>query len=115
VSLADEFERDMRDGVRRCREFGYNPTYWQKMMGEHGAVGAAKLLLRGSRASDGFTRLWEERHLDLSVEFFILVPKYADLFTAEERAEARRRLELYEFDVDGALAELSPNKWCTRG
>lgn len=104
MSLADDFERDMRDGVRRCREFGYNPTYWQRMVSEHGASNAAKRLLRGSRASDGFTRLWEMGRLDLSVEFFILLPKYADLFTPDERAEARRRLELYEFDVDSALS-----------
>jgi hypothetical protein len=109
VSLADDFERDMRDGARRCREFGYNPTYWQKMVSQHGAVDAAKRLLKGSRASDGFTRLWEEGRLDLSVEFFILLPKYADLFTSEERAEARRRLELYEFEIDSALAAFPTN------
>jgi hypothetical protein len=90
MSLADDFERDMRDGVRRCREFGYNPTYWQRMISEDGAINAAKRLLKGSRASDGFTRLWEEGRLDLSVEFFILLPKYADLFTPGERNEARR-------------------------
>ena len=105
MNLADNFELDMREGARRCREFGYNPTYWQQMVAEHGAVGAAKRLLKGTRASDGFTRLWEEGRLDLSVEFFILLPEYADLFTPEERAEARRRLELYEFDIDSALAD----------
>ena len=105
MSLAEDFERDMRDGVRRCREFGYNPTYWQRMVSDHGAINAAKRLLTGSRASDGFTRLWELGRLDLSVESVILLPKYADLFTPDERAEARRRLELYEFDVDSALRE----------
>ncbi len=109
MSLADDFERDMRDGARRCREFGYNPTYWQKMVSQHGAVDAARRLLNGSRASDGFTRLWEESRLDLSVEFAILQPKYTDLFTREERTEARRRLELYEFDVDSALAASAIN------
>jgi predicted ATP-grasp superfamily ATP-dependent carboligase len=104
MSLVEDFERDMRDGARRCREFGYNPTYWEKMVSDQGAVGAAKQLLKGSRASDGFTRLWEEGRLDLSVEFYILLPKYADLFAREERVEARRRLELHEFDVDRAIA-----------
>jgi hypothetical protein len=53
VSLADDFERDMRDGARRCREFGYNPTYWQKMVSQHGAC------LRGAEpqtASRGYGR-----------------------------------------------------------
>jgi len=107
MDLAAEFDQDMRNGARRCKEFGYNPTYWLRMVADHGGVGAAKLLLKGSRASDGFTRLWEEGRLDLSVEFYILVPKYSDLFTSDERAEARRRLELYEFDVDHHVAEWS--------
>lgn len=107
MDLAQEFEHDMREGVRKCREFGYVPTLWIRMMSEHGAVGAAKHLLHGTRASDGFTRLWEEGRLDLSVEFVVLWPKYADLFTGAERAEARRRLEMYEFDVDRALASHS--------
>jgi hypothetical protein len=38
-------------------------------------------------------------------EFFVLLPEYVSLFSQEERAEARRRLELYEFDVDHHLAE----------
>ena len=46
MSLVEDFERDMRDGARRCREFGYNPTYWEKMVSDQGAVGAAKQLLK---------------------------------------------------------------------
>jgi len=95
----------MLEGARRCQEFGYNPAYWLRMISEYGGVGAAKRLLRGSRASDGFTRLWEEGRLDLSVELYMLLPKYRELFTDDERAEARRRLELYEFDVDRGLAD----------
>lgn len=100
----EAFHRRMLQAADQCkREFGYNPTYWVRMIAEHGAVEAAKRLLRGARASDGFTRLWEEGRLDLSVEFCVLLPEYALLFTDDECAEARRRLELYEFDVDEAL------------
>jgi hypothetical protein len=74
------------------------------MVADHGAVEASHRLLTGVRASDGFTRLWEEGRLDLSVEFSVLLPKYHDLFTGDERTEARRRLDQYEFDVDGQLA-----------
>jgi hypothetical protein len=49
-------------------------------------------------ASGGFTRLWEERRLDLSVEYFVLSPKYAPQFSGAEREEARRRLRDYKFD-----------------
>ena len=104
MDVAAEFERYMWDCIRRCKEFGYNAGYWKRMVVDHGAVEASHRLLTGTRASDGFTRLWEEGRLDLSVEFSVLLPKYHDLFTDDERAEARRRLEQYEFDVDGHLA-----------
>jgi len=107
MDLAGQFEQETREAIRRCREFGYNPAYWMRMVADYGAVGAARRLLAGTRASDGFTRLWEEGSLDLSVEFGILLPKYRELFSEDERAEARRRLELYDFDVDAHLAEPS--------
>jgi hypothetical protein len=108
VTLEHEIQTDVMEGVRRCKAFGYNPAYFLRMVAEHGAVGAAKLLLEGDWASDGFTRLWVEGHLDLSVEFLVLHPKYESLFTADERAEARRRLVMYGFDVDRHFAAHSP-------
>jgi hypothetical protein len=106
AALAAAFQQDMLDAAEQCvRELGYRPGYWLRMISDHGAVDATKRLLRGPRASDGFTRLWEEGRLDLSAEFFVLLPRYEPLFTQEERAEARRRLELYDFDVDRYLAE----------
>ena len=70
---ADTFRRATLEVVERCRqEFAYNPTYWLRMIHENGTVQAAKRLLRGPRASDGSTRLWEEGRLELSVEFLVL-------------------------------------------
>ena len=34
---------------------GYNPTRFNQMVAEHGGVEAARQLLRGRDASDGFT------------------------------------------------------------
>lgn len=98
-ALALDFERDMIAGAKQCKEFGYNPTYWLRMVGDHRGVGAAKRLLAGRSASDGFTRLWEEGRLDLSVEYFVLLPKYAPLFEPHEREQARLRLEAYGFNT----------------
>jgi hypothetical protein len=106
-SLERDFHQAMLDGIRRCkREISYNPTYWSRMVGELGGVEAARALLRGAAASDGFTRLWEAGRLDLSVEFWMLLPKYESIFCAAERAEARRRLEAYGFDVDTRLRKV---------
>src|SRR2546426_2865655 len=100
MSAEEAFRLAMLAGAKRCKQdFGYNPTYWLRMVHDYGAVDAAKRLLQSPRASDGFTRLWEEGRLDLSVEFFVLLPKYEPLFSPDERAEAKRRLELYDFDV----------------
>jgi hypothetical protein len=105
-ALELEFHRDMLDGIRRCQdEISYNPTYWCRMVAEHGGVNAARLLLQGPPSSDGFIRLWKERRLDLSVEFWVLLPKYHSIFTEAERVEARRRLEAHRFDVDAHLTK----------
>jgi hypothetical protein len=48
--------------------------------------------------SEGFLRLVQARRLDLSVEYFVLKPRYAQLFTPEERKIARNRLATYGFD-----------------
>jgi hypothetical protein len=107
-ALELEFHQDMVDGIRRCQqEISYNPTYWCRMVAEHGGVGAARLLLQGPPCSDGFIRLWKARRLDLSVEFSVLLPKYHSIFSAAERDEARRRLEAHRFDVDTHLRQIT--------
>ena len=107
TALAATFEREMVAGIKRCKEFGYNPSFWLRMVMDHRGVGAAKRLLAGPATSEGFARLWEEGRLDLSVEWFVLQPRFAPLFDAAERDEARRRLLAHGFDVDGALDRLS--------
>ena len=106
-ALALQFHQDMLDLIRRCKqEISYNPTYWSRMVAEQGGVGAARTLLQGPPSSDGFIRLWKEHRLDLSVEFSVLLPKYHSIFSAAERAEARRRLEAHRFDVDAQLSKI---------
>jgi hypothetical protein len=85
------------------REVGYNPTRFAQMVGELGGLEAARHLLRGRDASDGFTTLWEHGRLDISVEAVVLLPSYHELFTAEQLETARRRLTEHRFDVDSWL------------
>lgn len=99
-----QFHQDMLDVTHRCnQEISYNPTHWSRMVAEQGGVAAARALLQGPPASDGFARLWAEGRLDLSVEFGCSLPKYESIFSGAERAEARRRLEAIGFDVDVQL------------
>jgi hypothetical protein len=51
--------------------------------------------------------------LDRSVEFTVLLPWFARLFTVDELDEARSRLVLHDFPVDERLARaaLDPPSW----
>lgn len=105
-----ELHREMVLGADRLkREIGYNPTRFNQMVAEHGGPGAARQLLRGRDASDGFTVLWEANRLEMSVEACVLLPWYRELFTGDELATARRRLVEHRFDVDAFLRERSAN------
>lgn len=105
AELARAFTEEMYEGYRYlARTINYRAKQFLEMVTMHGGVGAAQRLLQGSDASDGFTRLWEQRQLGRSVEASVLCSKYDGLFNEGERAVARRRLEAYGFDVDGFLA-----------
>lgn len=100
-----EFHREMIDGARRLkREIGYNPTRFNQMVDEYGGPEAARQLLTGRDASDGFTTLWEAGRLEMSIEAASLLPWYEPLFTDQQRAVATRRLVEHRFDVPNFLA-----------
>lgn len=95
-----EFHKEMVEGAQRLkRDIGYNPTRFNQMVGEHGGPEAARQLLAGRDASDGFTTLWEAGRLEMSVEAAALLPWYEPLFSEEQRAVAKRRLVEHRFDV----------------
>lgn len=86
-----------RAGRRAKTEAGYNATLFLRMLSEHGPIETARRLITATQPSDGFTRLWERKRLDLTVEAQVLRPEFETLFTTEERDACRRRLELYGF------------------
>ncbi|MBK8246846.1 MAG: hypothetical protein IPK85_05540 [Gemmatimonadetes bacterium] len=79
-------------------EAGYNASRFLSMVTEHGGVQTARVLLRASAVSEGYTALWERQRLDLTVEAVILEDQWHPLFTQTERDTAIRRLTEYEFD-----------------
>lgn len=82
----------MLNGYHALSKLGYRPTYFLRMVQELGGVEAARRLLANASVSEGFTRLWEIRRLDLTVEAFALKPEYQALFSDSERCCARQRL-----------------------
>gem|GEM_PF-1255156 len=102
--MTSTLEREFQEAMvaiceRATWECGYNPRDFRRMIFDHGGLGAARILLRTNRVSDGFVRLWELKRLDLTVEAHVLSPRFAALFTEEERRTARRRLQDYGYPV----------------
>jgi hypothetical protein len=111
-----QFHRDIMLGAERLkREISYYATRFMKMVGELGGAEAARQLLRGRDASDGFTILWELGRLEMSVEAFALLPWYRELFTEVQQETAARRLREHRFDVERFLraSTQSPPAWVT--
>ncbi|GAA1855826.1 DUF262 domain-containing protein [Actinomadura bangladeshensis] len=91
--LAAEFHSAMLLLYTRTKtEADYNASAFLSMVTEHGGVGAAKSLLASPHISDGFAALHERGRLDLSVEAQAADPRFAALFTEEERDRAAHRL-----------------------
>ena len=92
MDVQGRFDQEMLRIYQEAAKFGYRPTRFLEMVNTSGGVATAQQLLRKG-PSDGFTRLWAEGRLDLSVEAMVLQERWAPLFTAEDLETARARLE----------------------
>lgn len=91
--LEAAFHQEMLTTYEESVKAGYRPMRFRQMVNESGGLAVAHRLLAKDAVSDGFTDLWQRNRLDLSVEAISLKPVYASLFSDEERARARQRLE----------------------
>ena len=100
TALEKRFEQDMLDIYTTAKkECGYNASRFLQMVGTKGGLAVAKQLISKPGGTDGFATLWEHGRLDLSVEAHVLKAEYAELFTDEERALCRERLEQFGYMV----------------
>ena len=97
-SLEAEFHRAMLNIYDDAAELGYRPTYFLRMVREHGGVEAARRLLRTHEVQDGLTTLWELGRLDISMEALVVQERWQPLFSDAERQAARDRLKEYGYD-----------------
>jgi hypothetical protein len=93
------FERVMRDIFTQATKIGYKPTEFLHMIDRDGPLPTAKRLILSSAPSSGFTRLWELKRLDLTVEALALRKPWRRLFTADELERARQRLKKFEYNA----------------
>ena len=98
MDLENQFHEEMLRIYQEATRFEYYARYFLRMVNERGGLAAARQLLGGAEPSSGFTKLWEEGRLDLSVEALVLREPWSALFTDVELAEARRRLEDLGYD-----------------
>ncbi|NOY00428.1 MAG: hypothetical protein GXP30_11940, partial [Verrucomicrobia bacterium] len=72
-------------------------TRFINMVNANGGLQTAKKLLAANGYSEGLTRLWEEKRLDISMEATVLTEPWCKLFTERELAVARTKLEQLGF------------------
>jgi len=82
---------------RECR---YNATRFLQMLRNRGGAEAARRLLHKKGRSFGLERLSECRALQLTVEYHVLKPEFAALFSRSELSIARERLIAKGMRVD---------------
>lgn len=93
AKLAAAFhDRMLRICDEALAECGYNPSRFRNMVLDRGGLETAQQLLRTSAQSEGLTRLWMEKRLDISMEATVLQEPWRALFSPEERKTARERL-----------------------
>ncbi|HNX13844.1 MAG TPA: hypothetical protein PK854_12540 [Oscillospiraceae bacterium] len=95
--LEKRFHHDMEQICAEARKLKYTPAYFAAMLNTHGGVMTAKKLIHTADPSYGFTKLFELKRLDLSVEAHVIKPEYEPLFTDEEREICRSRLLEYGY------------------
>lgn len=84
--------------------FGVRPVRWLQMEAEHGTLGACREILKAHPDHwwmPVLTQLWESGRLRWSAEAISLSPECERLFTAEERAVARARLDAFNCKSNG--------------
>ena len=81
-----------------ARDIGYTPSIFFRMLHEKGALQTARQLINASRPSDGYTRLWDLKRLDLSVEAVVHDnAEWHELFTQDELQGCEKRLADYGY------------------
>jgi hypothetical protein len=97
--LEAEFDERMVGIYQRAlSELGYNASRFLQMLYEHRGLRTAQILLHSATVSEGYTRLWELRRLDLTVEAVIHDnPRWHSLFTPGELAICQQRLSDYGY------------------
>ena len=96
--LKQELRNRYIDTYNACKKFRYTPrAFLDMVVSDEDIVDVTRRLIHKDGGTSGFTTLFENGRLDLSVERIILKPKYRMLFAAEDLATAYERLKEYQY------------------
>ena len=96
------FHERMQQIYRQAKtECDYTATRFLQMVNAEGGIQAAKKLLSAGGYSEGLTRLWEKKRLDISMEATILQKPWCVLLTDDELSIARKKLEELGYSSNG--------------
>ena len=93
-NLEQQFHEQMINIYRNAlTQTRYKATGFLEMVTMQGGLAAAKTLLHTLHLPDWFAALWARGRLDLTMEYMLIQPPWRSLFTNEELAVARKRLD----------------------
>jgi len=87
-----QFQLRCRELIGEIRSLGFNPNVWVALINDLGAAGAARKLLADHHELVATPWLVMRDRPELTLEHEIGQPRWAELFTEGERAEAAQRL-----------------------
>ena len=90
--LREEFAQAVREAIKNCHEFGYNPARWEKMITEQHPVEVAIHFIVSGEFQDGFKHLVREGKEELTMESLMLQPRFTPLFSSDHLDVALWRL-----------------------
>jgi hypothetical protein len=91
-ALEGQFQLRCRELIGEIRSLGFDPNVWVATINSLGAVGAAKRFLADHQMLVATPWLVRRGRPELTLEHAIGDPRWAELFTDDERSEAARRL-----------------------
>lgn len=101
----EQFADFLRSKAREAtQDLGYTPNDLLGMLNSQGGFQSASQLLSGKNISQGFTRLYVEGRLDLSIEALVLESKWRDYFESILLETAAKRLKQARYTVRPYIA-----------
>ena len=100
-----QFHERMRQVYDQAKEeCGYTATRFMQMVNEQGGLSTAKRLINSTNYSEGLTRLWELKRLDISMEATVLQQPWRELFTEDELKKAGEKLAKLGFKLGDTIS-----------